>query len=172
MEAQESKGKDTMREVENTGYVTMNEVHWSPGLSLEALEKQVILAAFRHYRGNKTATSQSLGIAIRTLDNKLEQYQAQQIKAEKQEQEQYDERVEFLKAQRGEPSKWRPKPLTARNERDARQASKNGEKSEAGLSVEPTHEASEKQSVPLPLGQEVQSMSSKHASGNRNNKRR
>ncbi len=54
----------------------MNEhVMWSPGVTLEMIEKQVILIAFRFYRGNKTQTAQSLGIAIRTLEAKLEKYE-------------------------------------------------------------------------------------------------
>lgn len=51
-----------------------NLVVWQPGMSLEDLERKTILAAYRHYRSNKTLTAQSLGIAIRTLDHKLEAY--------------------------------------------------------------------------------------------------
>ncbi len=61
-------------------------INWSPGVTLEAVEKQVILVAFRFYRGNKTVTSQSLGISIRTLDNKLERYEEDG----KQERERYE----------------------------------------------------------------------------------
>ncbi len=39
------------------------------------MERQIIQAAYGFYKGNKTATAQSLGISIRTLDNKLERYQ-------------------------------------------------------------------------------------------------
>lgn len=47
---------------------------WQPGKTLESIEKEVILKALRFYQGNKTHTSRSLGIAIRTIDNKLEHY--------------------------------------------------------------------------------------------------
>lgn len=47
---------------------------WQPGMSLEDVEKEVILKAFRFYQQNKTHTAHSLGIAIRTLDAKLEKY--------------------------------------------------------------------------------------------------
>lgn len=51
-------------------------VNWTPGMTLDEMEKQCILAAFRFYRGNKTQTAGALKIAIRTLDNKLEKYEA------------------------------------------------------------------------------------------------
>ena len=47
---------------------------WQPGLTLEQVEKEVILQAMRFYHNNKTQTARSLGIAIRTLDHKLERY--------------------------------------------------------------------------------------------------
>ena len=47
---------------------------WQPGKTLESIEREVIQQAFRFYQGNKTATANSLGIAIRTLDAKLEKY--------------------------------------------------------------------------------------------------
>lgn len=47
---------------------------WQPGQTLDDVEKEVILKAFSFYQGNKTQTAKSLGIAIRTLDNKLERY--------------------------------------------------------------------------------------------------
>lgn len=50
---------------------------WTPGVTLEQIEKDVILKAFRFFRGNKTTTANALGIAIRTLDHKLEKYEAE-----------------------------------------------------------------------------------------------
>lgn len=47
---------------------------WSPGVTLESLEKEAIQDAFRFYQGNKTVTAQVLGIAVRTLDAKLAKY--------------------------------------------------------------------------------------------------
>ena len=49
-------------------------INWQPGITLEEIEKQVILKALEFYQGNKTKTALSLGIAVRTLDNKLEKY--------------------------------------------------------------------------------------------------
>jgi DNA-binding NtrC family response regulator len=51
---------------------------WQPGRTLDEIEKEIILTALKYYQGNKTKTSQSLGIAIRTLDNKLLKYEAKE----------------------------------------------------------------------------------------------
>lgn len=50
------------------------EVYWSPGVTLEELEKRTILRALRFYNNNKTHTASALGISIRTLQNKLNEY--------------------------------------------------------------------------------------------------
>lgn len=47
---------------------------WTVGMTLDEAEKKIIQYAYRFYDGNKTRTAQSLGIAIRTLDNKLALY--------------------------------------------------------------------------------------------------
>lgn len=47
---------------------------WSPGRTLEDVEKEVIFQALSFYHGNRTQTARSLGIALRTLQNKLEIY--------------------------------------------------------------------------------------------------
>jgi hypothetical protein len=51
-------------------------INWVPGITLEEMEKHCILAAYKFCRENKTQTAGMLGIAIRTLDNKLEKYEA------------------------------------------------------------------------------------------------
>ena len=38
------------------------------------MEEVIIKSALKHYKGNKTKTAKSLGIAIRTIDNKLSKY--------------------------------------------------------------------------------------------------
>jgi hypothetical protein len=55
-------------------------VNWVPGITLDEMEKNCILAAFRFYRGNKTQTAGSLKIAIRTLESKLEQYETDKLR--------------------------------------------------------------------------------------------
>lgn len=80
----------------------MNEtILWSPGVTLEQIEKEVILKTFRHYRGNKTASANSLGISVRTLDSKLAQYKVEKEKLEDDKAKLQRKREEFLARSRG-----------------------------------------------------------------------
>ena len=47
---------------------------WSPGITIKQIEKEVILQALKFYSYNKTKTAIALGISIRTLDNRLVEY--------------------------------------------------------------------------------------------------
>jgi two-component system response regulator FlrC len=47
---------------------------WSPGESLNDIERMVILQALGYHQGNRTHTAKALGISIRTLRNKLAEY--------------------------------------------------------------------------------------------------
>lgn len=78
-------------------------VFWTPGVSLEAMEEQIIKAAFKYYRQNKSATSASLGISVRTLENKLAKYQEQLEFAEQKKVEAKSRQEEFMRRQRGLP---------------------------------------------------------------------
>ncbi len=78
-----------------------NIIAWSPGITLESIEKQIITAAFKHYRGNKTATANALGIAIRTLDNKFEKYAAEAAVEKERDENEQSKRTEFLARCRG-----------------------------------------------------------------------
>ena len=49
-------------------------IMWQPGVTLADMEKKIILKAFECFQGNKTKTASALGIAVRTLDNKLALY--------------------------------------------------------------------------------------------------
>lgn len=60
-----------------------SQIIWSPGVPLEYLVKQAILAAMKFYRGNKSAAARSLGISIRTLDTRLEKYEQELMAHEK-----------------------------------------------------------------------------------------
>jgi hypothetical protein len=51
---------------------------WRLGMTLQDVEKKVILEAFHYFQNNKTRTAKALDIAIRTLDSKLEQYASPQ----------------------------------------------------------------------------------------------
>ncbi len=47
---------------------------WTPGRTLDDIERNVILDALQYHQGNRTHTAKSLGISIRTLRNKLADY--------------------------------------------------------------------------------------------------
>lgn len=47
---------------------------WSPGRTLDDIERNVILEALTYHQGNRTHTAKALGISIRTLRNKLADY--------------------------------------------------------------------------------------------------
>lgn len=47
---------------------------WQPVMTLSDVERIVIEEAYKFYGRNKTATANALGIAIRTLDSRFEQY--------------------------------------------------------------------------------------------------
>lgn len=104
----------------------MNVITWFPGMSLDALERQVIERALVHYQGNKTRTAQALGIAKRTLDAKLERIEEEK-NAELQRQTKRIER-----------------------EREFR------EKAERGLRMEPATEVAAQQPVPVQERPEIQ----------------
>ena len=53
----------------------MEMLFWQPGYTLEQVEKEAIMSAYRFYHQNKTRTSQSLKISVRTLDAKLAKYE-------------------------------------------------------------------------------------------------
>jgi Bacterial regulatory protein, Fis family len=77
-------------------------ITWSPGVTIEAIEEQIIKKALAHYRGNKTVTAQSLGISVRTLDNKLEKYFEDQKKNQENADAEKLKRQEFLMRCRGQ----------------------------------------------------------------------
>lgn len=47
---------------------------WTPGRTLDDIERHVILEALDYHQGNRTHTAKALGISIRTLRNKLADY--------------------------------------------------------------------------------------------------
>lgn len=53
---------------------TIDYPKWSPGKDLDTLVKEVILRALKFYKGNRTHTADNLGISIRTLQKKLNEY--------------------------------------------------------------------------------------------------
>jgi hypothetical protein len=80
----------------------MNDMgNWMPGMTLEMVEKATIQAAFHFYRGNKTQTSIALGCSVRTLDTKLEKYEADRELARIRYEQEKRERASMLERMRG-----------------------------------------------------------------------
>lgn len=52
----------------------VNQILWQPGVTLEEIEKQVILACLKYFNGHRGATALALGVTDRTIRNKLEKY--------------------------------------------------------------------------------------------------
>lgn len=135
----------------------MNDIIWSPGVTLEALEKQAVLRAFRHFRGNKTATAQALGIAIRTLDNKLERYELDSKQEKERQDHESIQRADFLARSRG------PKTPNYINGDPSQDASAGWVHSHAGARVESAPQPAAQPAVPVPQRQEVQRVLPKQA---------
>jgi DNA-binding NtrC family response regulator len=55
-------------------------VIFSPNLTLKDLEKKIIAEALTHFDGNKTRAAKSLGISIRTMRNKINEYKLYEFK--------------------------------------------------------------------------------------------
>lgn len=132
-------------------------VNWVPGITLEEMEKQCILAAFRFYRGNKTQTAGVLGIAIRTLENKLEKYEADNKRADDQFDADRLTRDAILAKHRG-------LTITQQNgigsSHQLAQVENKGDVHEThpGVYEQPIANTSPKHAVPLPERKEVQSV--------------
>lgn len=76
-------------------------IYWQPGMTIDQLEKQVIRKALVYFQGNKTKTADSLGIAIRTLDNKIEKYQEEEDAFQRRSVEASRNQFEMLQRQQG-----------------------------------------------------------------------
>jgi transcriptional regulator with GAF, ATPase, and Fis domain len=90
----------------------MNAVVWTPGMKLDTLVEQVIHEALRFYKGNKTQTANALGIATRTLDNRMEKYEAQRLEREKLAEEAQKARERWLQRQMATPAGANVSPLS------------------------------------------------------------
>lgn len=66
--------------------------------------RQAIESAMVFYKGNKTAAAQSLGIAIRTLDTRLDKYRKEKEQHEKRIADAQQKRSDFQQRQRAMPT--------------------------------------------------------------------
>ena len=131
-------------------------VNWVPGITLEEMEKQCILAAYKFYRGNKTQTSIALGIAIRTLDHKLERYEADRVReSERFDSDKYRKEV-ILARMRGVPYTG-PIPTPKESAQGVPDAS-------AGIHMEPAIDSPAQSAMPMPQREKVQSVPPRHSS--------
>lgn len=93
-----------------------DQIFWSPGVTLDQIEKLVIKKALIHFRNNKAATASSLGVAVRTIDNKLERYEMEEREERNKEAERKRKDQEFLTRARGQytmPTNHMPTPPAA-----------------------------------------------------------
>lgn len=127
-------------------------IQWSPGVSLESVEKQAIILAYRFYRGNKTATANSLGIAIRTLDSKLEKYHADDLGEEKRYADDQARRKEWLSKMRGGPG------YGDQNQHAPAEISPGIPSASEGVRMEPALDSPAQPSLPLSQREKVQSV--------------
>lgn len=131
---------------------------WQPGMTLETVEKEVILQAMRYFRGNKTATSTALGIAYKTLDNKLHQYKEDEQSQEKRLNERTARDQEYLNRARGIVTATVPTRLLE-DSKAAEVPKSQGLHSEERHGLEPAPELPAQQSVSMQKREEVQKVS-------------
>lgn len=132
---------------------------WSPGITLDSLEKQAILKAYDFYKKNKLATANSLGIALRTLDNKLERYEQEDKIEQERKLNDAARHADFLNRQRGNPPRNDGLPYTPYST-DGQDNSFERHFPSSGIRMEPTLNSAEKPTVPVSQREEVQKMSS------------
>lgn len=151
---------------ENKG---VQQVIWSPGMSLEVMEQHIIVAAYAFYRGIKTTTAASLGISVRTLDAKLEIYGSQAVERENVNGLQADARARELHAHRfgRPPSNPVSEPAGAVDTSEG-----NGNETAAWLRTQPPPDATAEQPVSMPERREIQGVLSRQATPNRHGQRR
>lgn len=150
--------------------MNLEQVFWSPGVTLEGMEKQIILKAFRFYRGNKTQCAISLGINVRTLERKLEDYANEDKKREDLAVSHDELAAEQLKRARGivgAPVEVSGPIIAAQSERIRAEQEKLKadavHSADSGVHMEPADETSAQHAVPVSQRKEVQSVLPKHA---------
>lgn len=140
-------------------------INWSPGVTLDAIEKMVILKALYHFKYNKTVTASSLGIAIRTLDNKLEKYEYEKIVEEERQANALRQRTDFLAKQRGNPPNNIGVPFSPGSQPpQIADLQRHFSNPSSGPRMESFANASEKSPMPVQERSEVQTVLSKSSS--------
>lgn len=143
--------------------IVSENIAWSPGVTLETIEKQVILKAFAHFKEHRASTAVSLGIAVRTLDSKLAKYEYEQKLEEERQASATAKRAEFQARQRGNPPNNIGVPFTPT-------AMLPG--SHMGARLESFANSTSKSEMPMPERSEIQAVLSKQASQSGKERRR
>lgn len=138
-------------------------INWVPGLTLDAIEKHCIIKAYEFFRGNKTVTANSLGISIRTLDNKLERYENDaRIQAERNDAARAEDK-RILDRHRGVEltrlnavGSSHQTSLPSESPGAPKQPAASVSEISPGLREQPTAQAQPKHAMPMPKQQEVQ----------------
>lgn len=141
----------------------MSEIIWSVGMTLDSIEKMIILKAYSFFRHNKTQTAASLGISPRTLDNKLERYESELDSESERQANELRKRTAFLIKQRGNPPNNQGVPFTPT-------AALPG--SHVGARMESFANAPEKPTLPVSERTQVQAMLSKNVTAGHKGKSR
>lgn len=74
---------------------------WTPGTTLEQIERQAIELAHAFFR-NKASAARSLGISVKTLETKIKKYEAEDADEKRLEHDRSEDRKRLLAAQRGD----------------------------------------------------------------------
>ena len=64
------------------GPVTANTIQFEIGTTIEEAERQLIVGTLHHTKNNKTRAAEILGISLKTLFNKLKEYEAGQVEVQ------------------------------------------------------------------------------------------
>lgn len=151
-------------------------ITWSPGVTLEAVEQQVIEKALRHFAGNKAATAVALGISPRSIHDKIAKY-AKDAKDQEAQSEKFkrDTEAQLLRARGFHPGQFdnaaggvatgidpNGEGLSCENG-EGEAGYEDGFQAEAGDGLESFESASPQLAMPMPKRQKVQDVLPKAA---------
>lgn len=117
-------------------------ITWSPGVTLDDIEEQVIQKALMHFRGNKAQVASALGISVRTVDNKIEKYEIARAAERAKEDDRKRERDFRLARSRGI--------------HPVHPSASYGPEAQQGLRMEPASYVAPQSEVPMSVRNEVQ----------------
>lgn len=77
------------------------QIIWTPGVTLEDIQRQVIVKALQFYKQDKAQTAISLQMTPKALEKKLEQYEKEQREHEMRREEVRKKEADFRLRARG-----------------------------------------------------------------------